>query len=88
MSIYEDDTTVYRCSFQNLEGQNLAVHRSSDLALVTQCGNDLLVKFKTAKTKVVTFHYHLVDHEMDGCSLKEVPCLERLLGLKLSSDLN
>lgn len=75
-------------------GQNLAANLSSDLTQVSQWRKDWLIKFNTAQTKLVTFyhhhHHHWADLElslvvMDGSSLKEDPCFERLLELKLSS---
>lgn len=52
-----------------------------------------LLSFNTTKTKLVTFHYHQKDLESAPfltCdhTLKESPCLARLLGLKLTPTSN
>lgn len=55
--------------------------------------NELLLtcSFNASKTRLVTFHHRWSDHELplikiDGVPLGEAPCIERLLGLKLTPD--
>lgn len=51
MGIYTDYTTLCKCSSDNLHDPNLAGHLNSDLAQVSQYGNDRLIKFNSAKSK-------------------------------------
>lgn len=82
--IYADDITNDTCNSKNLEDQKLATDLSSNLALVAQWVKDRLVKFII---KILTFQHHRADPErspiiIEGCSLKETPCHEPLLGIK------
>lgn len=58
VSIYVDDTTVYRRTSKHLDDQNQSAYLSAELTLVTQCGKTWLVKFNRFKIKFVTFNYH------------------------------
>ena len=56
-------------------------------------GNEWLVSFNTSKTNLVSFHHHrsqeftLPQILMNDVELEEKSCLDRLIGLKLTSDL-
>ena len=92
VDIYADDTTLYRCTSSDVDDPTASADLSSDLEQVVQWGKDWFVTFNASKTKLVTFHhkkgnptFHPV--QMDNSILEEASCLERLLGLKLTSDL-
>ena len=92
VDIYADDTTLYRCTSTDVDDVKAASDLSSDLEQIVQWGKDWFVTFNASKTKLVTFHHKKNDPSfnlvhMDSSFLEEAPCLERLLGLKLTPDL-
>ena len=91
VDIYADDTTMYGCTADDLSDSDLAAGLSADLEQVVQWGKAWQVTFNSSKTKLLSFHHHRepVFHpvQMEGSNLVEAPCLEKLLGLKLTPDL-
>ena len=91
VDIYADDTTMYGCTAVDLSDSDLAAGLSADLEQVVQWGKAWQVTFNSSKTKLLSFHHHRepVFHpvQMEGSNLVEAPCLEKLLGLKLTPDL-
>ena len=92
VDIYADDTTIYRCTSKNVDDEKVASDLSSDLENVVEWGKTWHVSFNPSKTKLVTFHHKrgIVQFnpvQMDQVVLENSPCLERLLGLKLTPDL-
>ena len=92
VNIYADDTTVYGSTSETADDQSLAEHLSADLENVVEWGKTWLVSFNSRKTKLISFHHHHSDLSfhpvhMDSTVLNEAPCLEKLLGLKLTPDL-
>lgn len=91
VSIYAEDTTVYRCIAKNLEDRKWAVHLSSDSDQVAQWEKNWFKKFNTDKTN--EWHVSLPSTPkispimMGRSALKESPSVEHLLRLKLSPDL-
>lgn len=81
VNIYADDIMVYGCASKNRDSHSLLADISFELTLTDQWG---LIQY----LKNETFHHHRADPTfsstaMNGRSLKEVTCLERLLQLKL-----
>lgn len=68
----------------------IRVHRSDanlwSLIYLPVWRGNWLITLNTSKTKLATFHHRRSDAElpMDGCSIGEATCLERLLSLKLT----
>ena len=92
VNIYADDTTVYGSTSETADDQSLAEHLSADLENVVEWGKTWLVSFNSRKTKLISFHHHHSDPsvhpvDMDSTAFNEAPCLEKLLGLKLTPDL-
>ena len=92
VNIFADDTTIYGHTSKDLSHLDLASNISIDLSLTVQWGNKWLVTFNSLKTKLVSFHHHIVTPDfppisMDGTDLEESPCLDKLLGLKFTPDL-
>ena len=92
INIFADDTTIYGFTSKDLNHQDLADNISGDLSGVVQWGKRWLVSFNAQKTKLVSFNRRrnapdLPPVSMDGVDLDESSCLDKLLGLKFSSDL-
>ena len=92
IDIFADDSTIYGLTSKKVNHADLASNLSSDLSVTVHWGEKWLVKFNASKTKLVTFHHHrdtpdIPTISMDGIALEESPSLDKLLGLKFSSDL-
>ena len=92
VDIYADDSTLYKSTSSDVDDPTVASDISSDLEQVVQWGKRWFVSFNAPKTKLGSFHHKrnspsFSSIQMDGSTLKEAPCLERLLGLKLTLDL-
>ena len=92
INIFADDTTIYGFTSKGVSHHDLADNLSEDLSNVVQWGKRWLVSFNAQKTKLVYFNRHRNDTDippisMDGVDLEESSCLDKLLGLKVSSDL-
>ena len=92
VDVYADDTTVYGHTSKHYDVLNLATDLSSDLNRTVQWGKEWLVSFNTSKTKLVSFNHQRNAPDfplihMDGSSLSEAPCFDRLLGLEFTPDL-
>ena len=93
VNIFADDTTNYGVTSKNYSHNNLCDDLSHDLSEIVKWGNEWLVSFNTSKTNLVSFHHHrsqeftLPPILMNDVELEEKSCLDRLIGLKLTSDL-
>ena len=92
VSVYADDTTLYGRTSKAHDEESLAADLSSDLENIQNWGNEWLVTFNAAKTKLLSFHHHrkppdLSPVQMSETTLSEALCLDRLLGLKITPDL-
>ena len=92
VDIYADDTTVYKNISTDVDDRKVASDLSSDLKQIIQWGKDWFVTFNPSKTKLITFNHKRGGHPfhtvyMDNSALDEAPCLDKLLGLKLTPDL-
>ena len=93
INIFADDTTNYGVTSKNYSHDNLCDDLSHDLSEIVKWGNEWLVFFNTLKTNLVSFHHHrsqkftLPPIFMNDVELEEKSCLDRLIGLKLTSDL-
>ena len=92
VDIYADDSTLYQSTSSDADDSTVAKGLSSDLEHVVQWGKRWLVSFNAPKTKLASFHHKRNNPSfspihMDNSTLKEAPCIERLLGLKLTPDL-
>lgn len=89
--IYAGDTSINGYTFKYFDDKYLTAEHCSDISHTAQWGKNWLVSFNKTKTKLVTVHHHSADVKSAPiliCSHthKKAPCLERLLGLKLTSD--
>ena len=92
VDIYADDSTLYQSTSSVTDDPMVAAGLSSDLEEVVQWGKRWFVSFNAPKTKLASFHHKrnspsFSPIQMDNSTLEEAPCLERLLGLKLTPDL-
>ena len=92
IDIFADDTTVYDTTSKRMNHDTLATALTIDLNNVVEWGKKWLVTFNASKTKLITFHHYRANTPcpeitMNGVPLEEQDNLDRLLGLKFTTDL-
>ena len=91
VDIFADDSTVYSSSSPTSDLASLTNNLNADLSSVAKWGEKWLVTFNATKTKSVSFHHHRQPNfsplSMNGVDLVESDSHDRLLGLKLTTDL-
>jgi len=92
INIFADDTTTYGFTSKGLNHHGLADNLSEDLSSVVQWRKRWLVSFNAQKTKLASYNCHRIAPDppsvsTDEVDLEESSCLDKLLGLKFSSDL-
>ena len=92
IDIFADDTTRYDSTNSRRDQTQLAADLTSNLDRISDWGVKWLIVFNASKTKLLSFHHHrgspvFPDIFMNGESLDEQQSLDRLLGLKFTSNL-
>ena len=91
IDIFADDSTLYSSSSSTNDINSVTQNLTADLSSIIKWGEKWLVTFNPTKTKAVNFHHHRLPIFppilMNDENLVEFDSLDRLLGLKLSSDL-